>query len=288
MTDAVGNHLSNNVHLPFTTQAPVALTITGRGSSSSPFVVATGRYSTVAISSSYVVFDGLVAADSISITSSSALSHYGATTTTVSKLYVQTNSLSIDGTSKIDVSGKGYLGGWQGSNSSDSGRTNDNTTSGGSTATNGASYGGLGGMTNTSSTVNSAYGDIYDPNQFGSGGGGGYSSYYKSYFHGGNGGGMVRLKTTGTLTLNGSILANGMASNDYFAGGGGSGGGIRIDVGTLAGIGSISAKGGESKYDDNYNNYHWGNGGGGGGRIAIYYDSMTLPAGSTGRPLQKL
>jgi len=48
--------------------------------------------------------------------------------------------------------------------------------------------------------------------------------------------------------------------------GGGSGGGIRIDVGTLQGLGSIDANGGTGGVSG---------GGGGGGRVAVYYQSIT-------------
>ncbi|HZV80812.1 MAG TPA: Ig-like domain-containing protein, partial [Geobacteraceae bacterium] len=86
VTDVAGNPLGNDYILQFTTQAVVPLTITGRGSSSAPYVVTAGRYSNIAISSSYVVFDGPVAADTISLSANSTLSHYGATTSATYKL----------------------------------------------------------------------------------------------------------------------------------------------------------------------------------------------------------
>ena len=171
-------------------------------------------------------------------------------------------TLFIDSTSKIDVSGKGYLGGYPGGvNGVSIGRTLGNTTAGGSTSSNGGGYGGLGG------SGNATYGDYANPNDVGSGGGGLYISYYGSYYAGGNGGGYINISAQ-TINLSGSIVANG-GSGGY--GGAGSGGGIRIDAGTLTGSGSISAKGGLSTSTWAYANA------GGGGRIAIYYDDLSLP-----------
>lgn len=51
--------------------------------------------------------------------------------------------------------------------------------------------------------VNAVYGDAMNPNELGSGGYGGSTSY-----PGGNGGGLVKIKA-GTLTVDGSILADG-------------------------------------------------------------------------------
>jgi len=169
--------------------------------------------------------------------------------------------VTIDGTSRIDVSGRGYLGGGRSGNSSTHGRMIGNTTDGGSDYYSGASYGGLGGRYNNYH-VNGAYGDLADPNELGSGGGGQVST--NTNIWGGNGGGLVRLQAQ-ELILDGKIQANGMGSYNR---GSGSGGGIRLDVGTLSGQGRIEAVGGNTTYSC---------GAGGGGRIAVYYDSLTLP-----------
>ena len=76
--------------------------------------------------------------------------------------------------------------------------------------------------------------------------------------------------TAGTLQLDGAIVADG-GTGTYPLGGGGSGGGVRLDVGTLSGSGKIYARGGQGFYDA---------GAGGGGRIAVYYDSLSLPVGN--------
>ena len=64
------------------------------------------------------------------------------------------NTLSIDETSVIDVSGKGFL----------AGRTVGNTTVGASTLRAGGSYGGLGGPGNGAGLPGDVYGDFRDPN----------------------------------------------------------------------------------------------------------------------------
>jgi hypothetical protein len=156
------------------------------------------------------------------------------------------------------------LGGWQGGNSVVTGRTFGNTTTGGSYRYNGASYGGIGGLSGENGTVNAAYGNIQSPNEVGSGGGG----YYYSGYPGGNGGGLVKI-TTGVLNLSGNILADGGSTAS--PSGSGSGGGIQLNVGTLSGSGKIYARGGSVTYGST----HYGSGGG--GRIAIYYDTNSLP-----------
>lgn len=78
----------------------------------------------------------------------------------------------------------------------------------------------------------------------GSGGGGGSAAR-----GGGAGGGALLIACSGTLTINGKIMANGGAPNDnaHTANGdtgGGSGGGIRLIADTMVGTGTIEAKAG--------------------------------------------
>ncbi|HTM68617.1 MAG TPA: fibronectin type III domain-containing protein [Candidatus Binatia bacterium] len=92
------------------------------------------------------------------------------------------------------------------------------------------------------------------------------------------GGGSVKLSAPGgTITIAGTITANGTAG-DNSDDGGGAGGSVWIDANTIAGAGTIRALGGA-----NFGN----GGGGGGGRIAITYasgtpSSYTLQAYSAG------
>jgi hypothetical protein len=126
----------------------------------------------------------------------------------------------------------------------------------------GGGYGGYGAMggTNSYATGGGIYGSLMTPSDMGSGGGG-YSPAL-----GGAGGGVIQIKVTGALEVDGKITANGLAGTSPSAGGG-SGGSISLTVGTLAGAGIISANGGP------------GNdlgGGGGGGRIAINYTTSAF------------
>jgi len=217
---------------------------------------------------SALTVSGLVSVPgTLALLNGSVLSHAVATTTLPYSLDLQATAIAVDSTSKIDVTGKGYLGGWQGGNTGNTAMTRDPatglpTTIGGSGVQSGGSHGGLGGMYSTGA-VNAAYGDLTNPDDPGSGGGG-----YTSPNPGGNGGGLVRI-TAGTLTLDGSIVADGGKGYGTYHGGGGSGGGVLINVGNLSGGGTISARGGAGS------TYY--SSGGGGGRIAIHYDTLSLP-----------
>ena len=118
----------------------------------------------------------------------------------------------------------------------------------------GAGYGGVGGSGDNGG--GGVYGSEAHPLDSGSGGGG-------SIFWGGTGaagGGVVQLVVIGTLTIDGTLSANG-ADASHYSKGGGSGGSILVNAGTLAGTGIIRANGGAGGANA---------GGGGGGRIAIY------------------
>ena len=132
------------------------------------------------------VAGGQIVASSVSVTNGGVLTSLSASTTVTHTLDLQvTGTLSVDTTSRIDVSGEGYL----------YGRTTGNTTVGAAIGGSGGSYGGTGG----GGASNAAYGDYADPADWGSGAGA--SS-------GGVGGGLVRI-TAGTLALDGQLLANG-------------------------------------------------------------------------------
>lgn len=265
VTDRVGNPMSGDFFFHFTTQPVVAAAISGQGTADAPYVLSTGDYGALSIASSYVVADGPIVADTISLTGGSVLTHKQTTATGMEKLDLTASSVTIDATSMIDVTGKGYLGGWQGGNLTDAGRTSENRATGGSTDAAGGSYGGLGGLSAWNGTANAGYGHMQHPDEVGSGGSG------SSAAPGGNGGGLVSI-TAGTLNLDGVIKADGgegTPGNGHS--GGGSGGGILLNVGTLGGKGTISANGGAAPFDTN-------SGAGGGGRIAVNFDTMLLPS----------
>lgn len=205
---------------------------------------------------------GYLDADEVSLRNGGLLTHQSTTTLAGYRLEVgATTSVTIDATSRIDVSGRGYLGAYSGGNNSSFGRTTENVL--GSNSLAGGSYGGFGGA--KGGVPSAIYGDQANPDEPGSGGGSDKSGYV-----GGNGGGLVRIRT-GTLTLAGNILADGGAgiTNSYYGygGSGGSGGGILIEATNVSGSGSIYARGGMTAY----------RGGGGGGRIAIYSPNLLLP-----------
>jgi hypothetical protein len=145
------------------------------------------------------------------------------------------------------------------------------TYSGGNNAIGGGGgYGGYGasGGGTTFAYGGSTYGSVTAPVDLGSGGGG-YTGTQVPPAAGGAGGGAVRLTVTGTLQVDGTVSARGLAGTGPSAGGG-SGGSIYLTVGTLTGSGLISVNGGSG------NAY---GGGGGGGRIAISYTSANAFSG---------
>ena len=201
-----------------------------------------------------LTFDGHVTlhANSLILTDNSILTHSSATTETTSSLELDVGTLTIDETSSIDVSGKGYLGGRQGG-TDDYGRTLGNVS--GSCTYTGGSYGGLGGKYENYQ-IAETYGDYKNPDHLGSGGGGQVPWNTEP---GGNGGGLVKIKAS-SISLFGSIKADGGVSAER---GAGSGGGIWIEGSSLQGTGIISASGGSGRC------------GGGGGRVAVYYDDIS-------------
>jgi hypothetical protein len=192
-----------------------------------------------------VMGDLLEVVDNMSIEEYGMLTHFDATASFTSMLDLTVGNLIIDETSRIDATGRGYLGGkgWY-----EQGRTLGNVY--GSASMAGGSYGGLGGSHN-GAAPNAVYGSEDAPGDLGSGGGG-----YQSYV-GGDGGGRIFINA-GSIVLDGDIRANGETGGGYVAGNG-SGGTVRISTGALYGSGTITANGAG------------GSGvGGGGGRIAIF------------------
>ncbi|MCX5670809.1 MAG: hypothetical protein NTU94_05750, partial [Planctomycetota bacterium] len=181
--------------------------------------------------------------DNLTLSNGARMTHPAATETEEYSLDLRVAGLlSIDATSGINVSSKGYLAGY----------TNGNRNV---VSTGGGSYGGRG-----SGDSLPTYGDPDYPNSLGSGAG----PAPNNFTYPGVGGGLVTI-TAQSLILDGFIWADGMGSSGQNSPGG-AGGGIRINVGTLSGTGEIHALGGEG-----YN-------GGGGGRIAIYtWNSRDFP-----------
>jgi hypothetical protein len=207
-----------------------------------------------------VTLGGTVTMRSLTLRNGAVLTIPAPTSTSVSRLDLDVGTLTIDANSRIDATGRGYLGGRTGGNTGDVGRTTGNSIAGGSDARNGGSYAGLGAFGNNGGITGYAYGNVREPNEPGGGGGtncGGGSN---------NGGGLIRIKAT-TVQVDGQIVADGGSNPGNGCAGGGSGGGIYVSTDTLRGSGSVHANGGDAS--------GFSAGGGGGGRIALHYQTAT-------------
>lgn len=137
--------------------------------------------------------------------------------------------------------------------------------------TGGAAHGGGGGNGHTTSG-GATYDSTTAPSLYGSGAGG----TTNPVFSGGIGGGVVRIGSTSTIDIDGTIsvdggLGEGGASTR--AGGGGSGGSLYLTTATLSGAGSLSAIGGDG--GDRDSGTGSAGGGGGGGIVSVKYVTNT-------------
>jgi hypothetical protein len=131
----------------------------------------------------------------------------------------------------------------QGLGGGNKGSTNDSTIVGGN-----GSFATIGGVASFQASSGPMYGNQFLIPLIGGSGGGGNAAGF-----GGGGGGAILLAASGTLTLNGTISANGsmggQAHTAYVsyptgAGGAGSGGAIRLVALHFNGAGSLNAQGG--------------------------------------------
>ncbi|MBV9493772.1 MAG: carboxypeptidase regulatory-like domain-containing protein, partial [Acidobacteria bacterium] len=195
-------------------------------------------------------------------------------------------TLYVDSDSNINVTGTGYLGGWQfesngsGHRNEDSrGRTFGNTVEGGPTAGAAASHGGLGSRAELAQfrffgTPNAVYGSITAPNALGTGGSGSSNGNVA----GGQGGGAAALRGSnaagdpGRIVIAGGVRADGLTGGNSLnnihavdAARAGSGGSVLLD-GKSVGIGplaQITANGADEALWENDRN------GAGGGRVSV-------------------
>lgn len=198
--------------------------------------------------------------DAINVTGNSLITQLSTTGAVAFKVDLSANTFTIDPTSRVDATARGFLGGRRSGNPFGGVAMTNGFQQG--AAFTGGSYGGLGGRNNASSIPPGVYGDFRNPNEQGSGG--------ESFFvdgQGGNGGGLIRI-VANEMVLDGLIAANGGSA--VCCASGGSGGGIRLDVGTLRGTGQIAANAGNA-VGVNASDSH---GGGSGGRVAIYYQTL--------------
>ena len=197
--------------------------------------------------------------------------------TTMSRVWVACSNLTVDAGGKIDVTRKGYYGhvgvlkrGY-GPGSASGGMTPG--VDGGYAAPSHGGYGGWYLGTEYCFPRLLPYDDPASPSLPGSSGASNDQSY------GGDGGGVVRIEATGTVTINGSILADGRNSSSYGTattssnhGQPGSGGSIWITCGTIAGSGVIRAAGGGGDNAPYFTSGIVPAAPAGGGMIAIDYD----------------
>jgi hypothetical protein len=192
-----------------------------------------------------ITFTGTAAIPINSLTITGTLTHAANTTSEANKINLNiSGDLTIAAGGTINVDAMGYNAG-QGPGAGNNGNRP------------GGGHGGMGGVRVAGNTPATTYGSITNPVNLGSGGGDS------------KGAGAVILAVTGVATINGTISAIGQTSGQE---GGGAGGSIYLTAGSIAGTGTINAKGG------NNNNGSKDGGTGGGGRIALIASS-TISAG---------
>ncbi len=191
---------------------------------------------------------------------------------------LKVGNLTIENGGEITASGQGYT---VGSTDASSGTLASATASTGTAAGSGGGHGGAGGAGNTSGGVGvvlgstgGSYGLLESPITLGGAGADGGMGGA-----GGAGGGAIRIESSGTVTINGEISANGLlgakSGDGVTSGGGGAGGSIWIQANVLAGNGTVSARGGSADATATYVG-----GGGGGGRVVMICNTTLSYSGS--------
>jgi cysteine-rich repeat protein len=181
---------------------------------------------------------GALPVTTVTVESGGTLFHTTNGSSKIYELYLDATDIDLQSGSTVNVNGRGHSSGGSGAAPA---------------SYKGAGHGGVGGENG-----GGTYGSVKEPDTLGSRG-----------YGGGTGGGAVRLVASGTLTMNGTISANGNDPGCSNGRSGGSGGSIWLDAATLAGAGSLSANGGDGP------GCGWYGPGSGGGRIAIYYTNDT-------------
>ncbi len=206
----------------------------------------------------------------ITVKSGGVLTHSANTTAQAHIIDLTAQNIDVQSGGVIDIAGKGYS-----STASASGRGPGAGIGTSGNYSSGAGHGGTGGnSTANGNQGGKGYCDITNINTIGSSGGSGNST-------GGAGGGLVRLYAPGTITLNGSILANGLSGTSNPTTAGGAGGGVRMVADTITGTPtSFTVAGGTPSS---------GSSGGGGGCVQIAYttsnsilDSQVTLSGGNG------
>ena len=187
----------------------------------------------IMVSGATLTLDGTYAFDEVWVTNGGKIAcAVAASATATNKVHLEANRIYVSTNSSIDASGVS--------------RRDYNGNSG-----TGGSYGGRGGYYSTWGMSGPTYGSITEPMDMGT-----RSMYTPDV---GLAGGVIYVKAN-ELVLDGAIRSSGSNAPSYT----GSGGSIWLDVGTLRGVGSVAANGGNG-----HSSYSMA--GSGGGRVAIYY-----------------
>jgi len=187
----------------------------------------------IMVSGATLTLDGTYAFDEVWVTNGGKIAcAVAASATATNKVHLEANRIYVSTNSSIDASGVS--------------RRDYNGNSG-----TGGSYGGRGGYYSTWGMSGPTYGSITEPMDMGT-----RSMYTPDV---GLAGGVIYVKAN-ELVLDGAIRSSGSNAPSYT----GSGGSIWLDVGTLRGVGSVAANGGNGHAS-------YSMAGSGGGRVAIYY-----------------
>ncbi len=204
----------------------------------------------------------LVISGTFTVQSGGTLKHSDNSTTQAYEVDISAANIDIQSGGSVNVDGLGYDGGTSqtaGSGPGGGSGTNQNSQGGG-----GGAHGGNGGLGTGSIAGGTAYCTIANPSTIGSGGGA------TNGYIGGNGGGLIILTASDTVTINGTVTADGGlgTTGSGRGGGGGAGGGINITAATIAGTpASFTATGGAGAGTT------YQGGGGGGGCVLLSYTS---------------
>jgi hypothetical protein len=199
---------------------------------------------------------------SITIGSGGLITHPANANSQLYGLNLSLTTLTIAAGGRINVNEKGYQGTGNSQSSGYGPGAGDPMAGGG--------YGGVGSWAGSYYPNNYggvAYGSVTEPTDLGSSGGSSNNAYSR------RGGGAVKISVSGTMNLDGNILARGGAGSGGGYSGGSAGGSVWITTENLTGSGLISADGGNS-------NNATRSGSGSGGRIALYYTDKSGYTGS--------
>ena len=188
----------------------------------------------------------------------------------LSRVWIKCTDLTIASGGKIDVNYKGYAGHPKDTSAYHAGYGPGGSYLAEGDYSAGPSHGGHGGRrmeANSTLPIIMPYDNPENPELPGS------SGTSSKYAAGGCGGGVVKIKATGVVVVNGSILADGQDVSQYGKTGdnheqAGAGGSINISCRAFAGVGILSANGGggENPFTNIPANPA------GGGMIAVHYD----------------